>query len=100
MTVLQQDRIDFTMMYVTHHAFQRDLDRPMAAAAAGKGGSATVSEGWENSKAHLLLHHSDGCRPWPSKAGRATPQPPTGRHRRRHGPSRDRTGGEGPAVTL
>jgi hypothetical protein len=32
----EQDRIDLTMMYATHHAFRRDLDRLIAAATNGK----------------------------------------------------------------
>jgi iron-sulfur cluster repair protein YtfE (RIC family) len=66
MTVVEQDRIDFTMMYATHHAFRRDLDRLMSAAANGAGGTASVREGWENFKIQLLLHHSvEDTHLWP-----------------------------------
>ena len=50
--------IDFTMMYVTHDAFRRDLGRPKAAATAGTAQAPGVRAGWENFKAQLLLHHS------------------------------------------
>ena len=49
--------MDFTMMYVTHDAFRRDLGRFTAAAAAGTA-PAWGPRGWENFKAQLLLHHS------------------------------------------
>jgi hypothetical protein len=50
--------IDFTMMYVTHDAFRRDLGRFTAASAAGTADAPGVRAGWENFKAQLLLHHS------------------------------------------
>ena len=51
------ETIDFTMMYVTHDAFQRDLGRFTAAAAAGMAHATGVRAGWQNVKAQLLLHH-------------------------------------------
>jgi iron-sulfur cluster repair protein YtfE (RIC family) len=66
MTVVEQDRIDFTMMYATHHAFRRDLDRLISAAANGDGGTSSVREGWGNFKTQLLLHHSvEDTHLWP-----------------------------------
>jgi iron-sulfur cluster repair protein YtfE (RIC family) len=50
--------IDFTMMYATHDAFHRDLDRFTVASAAGTADAPGVHAGWENFKAQLLLHHS------------------------------------------
>jgi iron-sulfur cluster repair protein YtfE (RIC family) len=50
--------IDFTMMYVTHDAFRRDLGRLQTAATAGTAQAPGVRSGWENFKAQLLLHHS------------------------------------------
>jgi hypothetical protein len=50
--------IDFTMMYVTHDAFRRDLGRLKTAATAGTALAPGVRAGWENFKAQLLLHHS------------------------------------------
>jgi Hemerythrin HHE cation binding domain len=58
MTESQQGTIDFTMMYATHDAFRRDLDRLVAASAAGTASSAPVRAGWENFKTQLLIHHS------------------------------------------
>ena len=60
------EAIDFTMMYVTHDAFRRDLGRFSAAAAAGTAGAPGVRAGWENFKAQLLLHHSvEDAHLWP-----------------------------------
>lgn len=58
MTAPPRATIDFTMMYATHDAFRRDLDRLVAAAAAGTAASPPVRAGWENFKAQLLIHHS------------------------------------------
>jgi hypothetical protein len=58
--------IDFTMMYATHDAFRRDLDRFTAAAAAGTADAAGVRAGYANFKAQLLLHHSvEDTHLWP-----------------------------------
>src|SRR5665213_1616754 len=66
MTVGVQDRIDFTMMYATHHAFRRDLDRLIAAAETGTSGSAQLGDGWQNFKNQLLLHHDvEDTHLWP-----------------------------------
>ena len=74
MTVVEQDRIDFTMMYATHHAFRRDLDRLISAAAKGEGGTSSVRGGWENFKAQLLLHHSvEDTDLWPAVRRRFAP---------------------------
>jgi iron-sulfur cluster repair protein YtfE (RIC family) len=60
------EAIDFTMMYVTHDAFRRDLRRFSAAAAAGTAGAPGIRAGWENFKAQLLLHHSvEDTHLWP-----------------------------------
>ncbi|MEV6103611.1 hemerythrin domain-containing protein [Streptomyces sp. NPDC051940] len=50
--------IDFTMMYVTHDAFRRDLDRLLSAALTGTAYTPRVRAGWENFRAQLLLHHT------------------------------------------
>jgi hypothetical protein len=70
------ETIDFTMMYVTHDAFRRDLGRFTAASAAGTADTPGVRAGWENFKAQLLLHHSvEDTDLWPrvrrAAAGRA-----------------------------
>ena len=60
------EAIDFTMMYVTHDAFRRDLGRFTTASAAGTPHAPGVRPGWENFKAQLLLHHSvEDTHLWP-----------------------------------
>src|SRR6266700_2023809 len=68
--------IDFTMMYVTHDAFRRDLGRLSAASAAGTAHAPGVRAGWENFKAQLLLHHSvEDTHLWPRVRHAAAGQP-------------------------
>ena len=68
--------IDFTMMYVTHDAFRRDLGRFTAAAAAGTAHAPGVRAGWENFNAQLLLHHSvEDTDLWPRVRRAAAGQP-------------------------
>jgi iron-sulfur cluster repair protein YtfE (RIC family) len=68
--------IDFTMMYVTHNAFRRDLGRFTAASAAGTAHSPGVRDGWENFKAQLLLHHSvEDTHLWPTVRRAAVDRP-------------------------
>ena len=70
------ETIDFTMMYVTHDAFRRDLARMAAAAAAGTAEAPGVRAGWENFKAQLLLHHSvEDTHLWPRVRRAAARQP-------------------------
>jgi Hemerythrin HHE cation binding domain len=52
------DAISFTEMYVTHDGFRRDLERLAVAAAAGRGGSSSVHDGWQNFKRQLHVHHA------------------------------------------
>ena len=70
------DRIDFTLMYVTHDAFRRDLSRLRAAAAQGRTDSVGVQAGWANFKQQLHVHHTaEDEALWPrveaASAGRA-----------------------------
>jgi len=70
------ERIDFTLMYVTHDAFRRDLSRLRRAAAEGRTGSAGVQAGWANFKLQLHVHHTaEDEALWPrveaASAGRA-----------------------------
>lgn len=51
-------RIDFTLMYVTHDAFRRDLSRLRQAAADGRTDSVGVRAGWANFKRQLHVHHT------------------------------------------
>ncbi|MVO90440.1 hemerythrin domain-containing protein [Streptomyces sp. p1417] len=50
-------RVDFTMMFLTHDAFLRDLRRLEAAVAAGRSGERAVRNGWETIKEELHIHH-------------------------------------------
>ncbi|MFC1434252.1 hemerythrin domain-containing protein [Streptacidiphilus sp. N1-3] len=52
------DTIDFTMMYVTHNAFRRDLGRLTAAAAEERPDTGRIRGGWENFKQQLHIHHT------------------------------------------
>ena len=68
--------IDFTMMYVTHDAFRRDLGRLKVAARAGTAQAPGVRAGWENFKAQPSSHHSvEDTDLWPrvSRAAAARP---------------------------
>lgn len=51
-------RIDFTLMYVTHDAFRRDLARLRRAAAEDRTDSVGVRLGWDNFKRQLHVHHT------------------------------------------
>jgi hypothetical protein len=53
MTVVEQDRTDFTMMCDIQHAFRRGLDRLISAAAVGKDSSSLVRDGWQSSSAQF-----------------------------------------------
>ena len=69
-------RIDFTLMYVTHDAFRRDLSKLRRAAAEGRTDSLGVQAGWANFKRQLHVHHtSEDEALWPrveaASAGRA-----------------------------
>lgn len=52
------EEIDFTMMYVTHRALQRDVRRLSAALAGGGAQTPGVKAGWGNFKRQLHLHHT------------------------------------------
>lgn len=61
-----EDAIDFTIMYSTHDAFRRDLDRLVAAAQAGKALTPAAQAGWENFKNQLVVHHTvEDAELWP-----------------------------------
>jgi iron-sulfur cluster repair protein YtfE (RIC family) len=66
MAVAQQGTIDFTVMYVTHDAFRRDLERFAGAVAAGQAHAPGVQAGWQNFKNQLDVHHSvEDAALWP-----------------------------------
>ncbi|MFF4121009.1 hemerythrin domain-containing protein [Streptomyces sp. NPDC001714] len=50
--------VDFTMMYVAHDAFNRDLDRLLDAVADGRGHSPAVVATWQLFSKQLHTHHA------------------------------------------
>jgi hemerythrin-like domain-containing protein len=50
--------IEFTMMYVTHRALQRDVRRLASALAEGKAAQPGVKAGWANFRQQLHTHHT------------------------------------------
>ncbi|GAA2664663.1 hemerythrin domain-containing protein [Streptomyces aculeolatus] len=76
MTATPPGTIDFTMMYVTHDAFRRDLGRLLAAAVAGTAHTPQIQAGWANFKHQLLLHHTvEDDVLWPRLADKVTHRP-------------------------
>ena len=58
--------VDFTMMYVAHDAFNRDLARLVEAARAGKANSPEAKATWaEFSKQLITHHHAEDESLWP-----------------------------------
>jgi iron-sulfur cluster repair protein YtfE (RIC family) len=58
--------IDFTLMYVTHDAFRRDLARLRLAAETGRTADPRVLAGWENFHRQLVVHHTvEDAALWP-----------------------------------
>jgi len=58
--------VDFTLMYVAHDAFLRDLDALVAAARAGRAGEPAVRAGWDMFQTQLVVHHrSEDASIWP-----------------------------------
>lgn len=76
MAVGQQGKIDFVVMYVTHNAFRRDLERFAGAVGAGKAYTDTVLAGWKNFKDQLDVHHSvEDAALWPRVVRNARGRP-------------------------
>jgi len=50
--------VDFTIMYVVHDAFRRDLLRLTAAVEAGRTADPAVRSGWATFKNQLHVHHT------------------------------------------
>jgi iron-sulfur cluster repair protein YtfE (RIC family) len=50
--------VDFTMMYVAHDAFNRDLGRLIAAAEAGDGMTRAAMATWQSFSLQLHTHHT------------------------------------------
>ncbi|MFJ3671274.1 hemerythrin domain-containing protein [Streptomyces sp. NPDC090106] len=76
MAVAQQTPINFAVMYATHDAFRRDLQRLAAAVAAGRATAPEVRDGWENFKHQLHVHHTvEDSDLWPRVAAAVTDRP-------------------------
>ncbi|MDH2416206.1 hemerythrin domain-containing protein [Nocardioides sp. CER19] len=62
--------VDFTMMYIAHDAFNRDMARLIAAADAGQGSSPPAQATWRSFAKHLQTHHhAEDKALWPRLAG-------------------------------
>jgi iron-sulfur cluster repair protein YtfE (RIC family) len=67
--------VDFTMMYVAHDAFNRDLTRLVAAAEGGRGLSEAASTTWRGFAKQLHNHHTaEDTALWP-RLGAAVADP-------------------------
>ncbi|MFF1378826.1 hemerythrin domain-containing protein [Streptomyces sp. NPDC058308] len=76
MAVAQQAPINFAVMYATHDAFRRDLERFAAAVASGRAGTPQVRAGWENFKRQLHVHHTvEDAVLWPRVKQQVTGRP-------------------------
>ena len=53
-----QGKVDFTLMYAVHDAFQRDLRYLAAAVEAGQTADPAVRAGWATFKNQLHVHHT------------------------------------------
>src|SRR3984885_8106688 len=59
-------RVDFTVMYAAHDAFDRDLSRLTEAVRSGRTADPAVRAGWATFKNQLHLHHTAEDIPrWP-----------------------------------
>ena len=72
----ENGKINFAVMYATHDAFRRDLEKFEAAVASGRPDSPGVRAGWANFRRQLDVHHSvEDAALWPqvekAVAGRA-----------------------------
>jgi hypothetical protein len=68
-----EGEVDFTLMYVAHDAFHRDLRRLAAAVDAGRAAEPSVRAGWETFKAQLRLHHTaEDVSLWPALRAKVT----------------------------
>ena len=54
----ENGKINFAVMYATHDAFRRDLEKFEAAVASGRPDSPGVRAGWANFRRQLDVHHS------------------------------------------
>jgi hypothetical protein len=69
----RQGRVDFTMMYAAHDAFQRDLHRLTAALQAGRAADPATRTGWATFKKQLHVHHTvEDVALWPALRQKVT----------------------------
>ena len=65
--------VDFTMMYVAHDAFSRDLRRMTAACERGEETTPPVLAGWQQFKKQLSIHHTaEDVALWPALRRKVT----------------------------
>jgi hypothetical protein len=65
--------VDFTMMYVAHDAFSRDLRRLGAACERGEETTPPVLSGWQMFKKQLSIHHTaEDVALWPALREKVT----------------------------
>lgn len=70
---LADGKIDFTAMYATHDAFERDLRRLTDAVAAGRAQAPGVLAGWDSFKHNLHVHHvAEDATLWPALRRKVT----------------------------
>jgi hemerythrin-like domain-containing protein len=64
---LSGDKVDFTLMYVAHRAFERDLQRLATAVEEGRTSDLAVRAGWDTFKNQLHIHHhAEDLSLWPA----------------------------------
>lgn len=69
--------IDLTLMYATHDAFRRDLDRLSPVAATGEIGSReALRAGWDDFRRFLTVHHvAEDAVLWPTLRAKLSERP-------------------------
>jgi hemerythrin-like domain-containing protein len=68
-----EGKVDFTLMYVAHDAFDRDLRRLAAAVQSGRTAEPGVRAGWETFKEQLHIHHTaEDVSVWPALREKVT----------------------------
>jgi hypothetical protein len=70
---LSGGQVDFTLMYVAHGAFKRDLQRLSTAVGRRRSSDPAVRAGWDTFKNQLHIHHHAEDRSlWPALRQKAT----------------------------
>jgi hypothetical protein len=69
-------RIDTTMMYAVHRAFERDLDSLTSLAGRGLAADPAARAGWDRFKLYLHIHHTaEDTHLWPVLEARLADRP-------------------------